>query len=181
MANRLWRHNVGQADLLLVKLAGRWCHFCRRDFGRRCCTFTLRGRANRTSFSSERVRRTIRNMFLSVISARKSYPNRNPLRAAGNLETALLTEAWKIKGKQSGGDTMELLYDVAFKDAVTELSVPRKHLEQLAKTRATLVVRYAINTNSGAADPFIRRRGECRVHWHPRSVLCRCRIFPSDR
>ena len=43
---------------------------------------------------------------------------------------------------------MELLYDVVFKDAVTEPSVPRKRLDQLAKTPAIHVVEYAINTNS---------------------------------
>jgi hypothetical protein len=43
---------------------------------------------------------------------------------------------------------MELLCDVVFKDAVTEPSVPRTRLDQLAKSRAIHVVKYALNKNS---------------------------------
>ena len=63
---------------------------------------------------------------------------------------------------------MELLYDVVFKDAVTEPSVLRKRLDQLAKTPAIHVVKYAINRNN---DGHVLLPVKAVRQWEPAIIL----------
>lgn len=65
---------------------------------------------------------------------------------------------------------MELLYDLVFKDAVTEPSVPRNQLDQLAKTPAMHVVKYAASTNIDG-HIFLPVQIACGWQWEPAITL----------
>jgi hypothetical protein len=85
-------------------------------------------------------------------------------------ETSLPCESLTVMGTASGGDAVELLYDLFFKDAVMEAGVLRKRLDELATTPAMHVVKYAINTN-GDGHVLLPVKTERGWKWEPTIAL----------